>query len=98
MSHCLYRHYARNGELLYVGISRNGVGRQNQHLKNAEWWAEIGHIAIGERFATRKAAEEAEQWAIRRERPKYNVVHTKPPPLPRMRLFLPRRPRRMFKP
>jgi hypothetical protein len=70
----LYRHYSPGGDLLYVGISLNAVGRQRRHMKGAGWHNMICRILI-EPFETREQALEAEQTAIKTEFPKFNTVH-----------------------
>ena len=70
----LYRHYDPNGDLLYVGVSLDGLRRQMQHSKGSEWRVAIYQIII-EPFATREEALEAEQQAIRTEYPKYNLIY-----------------------
>lgn len=69
----LYRHYHPNGDLLYVGISRDALGRQYQHNRSAPWRAEVYKIVV-EPFETREAALEAERIAIKTEAPKYNTM------------------------
>lgn len=70
----LYRHFDRDGALLYVGISLNSIQRTMQHRQGARWFEQIARIAI-EWLPTREAAEAAERAAIKAERPKFNVVH-----------------------
>jgi hypothetical protein len=55
----LYRHYAPDGDVLYVGLT---------------WRKEIAFIAV-EPFATREEVIAAEKLAIRTELPKYNIIH-----------------------
>jgi hypothetical protein len=70
----LYRHYAPDGDLLYVGISLHALARQNKHLHYAHWRTSIYKIVI-EPFETREAALVAEGAAIKNEFPKFNTVH-----------------------
>jgi hypothetical protein len=70
----LYRHFHPNGDLLYVGISLAPLSRQDHHVKAADW-RNLIHRIIVEPFATREEALEAEQFAIRAEFPKFNIVH-----------------------
>ena len=37
----LYRHFAADGSLLYVGISLSALNRLGQHKQNAEWFDKI---------------------------------------------------------
>jgi len=71
----LYRMY-RDQELLYIGITFNFINRFNAHRKDKEWWLEVNRIET-EHFETRERALNAEQAAIRAEKPRYNVVHNK---------------------
>lgn len=70
----LYRHFANDGSLLYVGISLSWPARTKAHSHYSKWFEQIAKVEI-ERFPSRAAALEAEREAIRRERPKFNVVH-----------------------
>jgi predicted GIY-YIG superfamily endonuclease len=83
----LYRHYAEDGTLLYVGISLSWPARTKQHASGSRWFAEVARVTI-ERFPSREAALEAEREAIKREKPKFNVVHNRQRDV---------RPRRQFK-
>lgn len=68
----VYRHYDTTGALLYVGISRNLIGRQAQHMRGSSWAREIARIDI-EWHPSEGAALEAESAAIEAEAPKYNI-------------------------
>ena len=72
MTHCLYRHFDRTGNLLYVGISKCAIRRTAEHHERSKWYGEIDIIKI-ERFGTKREAEEAEIKAIKTEKPKYNI-------------------------
>jgi predicted GIY-YIG superfamily endonuclease len=70
----LYRYFAADGRLLYVGVSLDALRRAKQHYKTADWI--VGSTSVTfERYATREAALLAEAEAIRAERPVYNIVH-----------------------
>lgn len=69
----LYRHYNEMGELLYVGISLSAINRLSQH-KTSGWFIEIAKVDI-EQFETRMLALNAEETAIKKEKPKYNKIH-----------------------
>lgn len=71
----LYRHFSKDGELLYVGISRSALLRISGH-KNAEWFPS-GLFTV-ENFPSREDAETAERKAIKEEKPKYNRAHVNP--------------------
>ena len=70
----LYRLYDGAGRLLYVGITNSPRHRFGQHAATKVWW---GQVAVRELayYPNRAAVEEAERYAIRRERPLHNVVH-----------------------
>jgi hypothetical protein len=70
----LYRHFAADGTLLYVGISNNHVNRLSAHRTDSAWFPLIASITI-EHFPTRADAERAEVAAILRERPIFNRQH-----------------------
>lgn len=69
----LYRHFGRDGALLYVGISLFSVYRLAQHINGSHWADRITTISI-ERFASREAAFRAETAAIVNERPLFNIA------------------------
>ncbi len=73
----LYRHFAEDGELLYIGISVSALSRLGQHEKHAPWFDKICHVTV-EHFDTRKAALEAERNAIQAEKPTHNKHHNRP--------------------
>jgi hypothetical protein len=72
----LYRHYAANGELLYVGISLSHMTRMAAHRCKARWFQQVANITL-EHFDSFSAARKAEQEAIRAERPRYNTQHSR---------------------
>ena len=67
----LYRHFDRNGDLLYVGISLDAVQRLSQHSATQPWAGDIASVTI-EQFMTRQEALTAERRAIETEKPKHN--------------------------
>lgn len=67
----LYRHWDKDGNLLYVGISKSTMARLCQHAENAHWYERIVNVTI-ERFPTRAEAEAAERAAIKAENPLHN--------------------------
>jgi hypothetical protein len=71
---CVYRHYDRDGVLLYVGLTTKLFARQSVHLAGGKWRNEIAKIAIN-RFADMGDALKAEFEAISTEMPKYNQTH-----------------------
>lgn len=70
----LYRHFDKEGELLYVGISLSTGNRTKGHRLDSGWWDDISRIEI-EKFESRGMAEAAEVKAIQSEKPKHNVRH-----------------------
>ncbi len=70
----LYRFYDSQGKLLYVGITNNFDRRLQQHLAD-KWWAPQIARTQKELYPSRTAAQNAEQRAIRSERPRHNVAH-----------------------
>jgi len=70
MTH-LYRHYSKDGDLLYVGISTSAVARLAQHKNTSHWFREIGTITV-ENFDNRDEALAAEKFAIKKEKPLFN--------------------------
>lgn len=81
----LYRHFDRNKNLLYVGISLSAIRRLKQHYDHSKWAKEITYVTI-EDFPCRNKALEAELRAIQIENPKYNIKCRKPN-IRKMRIF-----------
>jgi len=80
----IYRHFSKDGKLIYVGTSLSAVARLSQHKNHSPWFNDIRRVEV-ETFATRKEALEAEQRAIQKEQPAWNIHHKKiipPPPTP----------------
>lgn len=75
--HVLYRFFNADGDLLYVGMTKNPGQRLAGHSSNQSWWREVANVTM-EHCDTRAALKRAERDAIRNESPKYNVVHNKP--------------------
>lgn len=71
----LYRHFDREGRLLYVGISLSTIARLSSHKNAAPWFDQIATITV-EHFPTRRLALIAELRAIRDEQPAHNVKGT----------------------
>lgn len=72
----LYRHFSRDGRLLYVGISLSWPARTKAHAKGSRWFEQVAKVEI-ERFPTREIALSAEREAITRERPAFNIMHNR---------------------
>ena len=73
----LYRHFDKEGALLYVGISLNALNRLAQHKAASGWFEDIHKVEI-ETFVNRVSALNAERTAIETEKPKWNKKHNKP--------------------
>ena len=69
----LYRLFAEDGALLYVGISKNPKTRFWGHSAEKSWWPEVARKEI-EWFASRVDAAIAEAKAVRSERPSRNLA------------------------
>ena len=70
----LYRHYDKDGQLLYVGISNVFTERTKTHRRVREWFLCVERINL-QHFHSRAEAEAAETKAIREEKPLYNKTH-----------------------
>jgi predicted GIY-YIG superfamily endonuclease/predicted DNA-binding transcriptional regulator AlpA len=70
----LYRHFTRENELLYVGVSLSPIARLSSHAKGSNWASSIASVTV-EWLSTRAAALEAEKKAIKEERPLHNIIH-----------------------
>jgi predicted GIY-YIG superfamily endonuclease len=71
----LYRFFATDGTLLYVGITADLVRRWQTHSTESGWWHLQARHSV-EWYPTRHEAEAAERKAIRAEHPVWNVKHT----------------------
>jgi predicted GIY-YIG superfamily endonuclease len=80
----LYRHYDKDDNLLYVGVSWSVIERLRRHEKSSHWFGEVDIIKL-EKYPSREASLEAERKAILAERPRYNKAHTKPSRLSELR-------------
>lgn len=72
----LYRHFSRDGALLYIGVSMTVTGRTAKHETYAPWFQQIDTIKL-EWFGSRSSAMRAEKHAIKTEKPLHNVTHNK---------------------
>lgn len=82
----LYRHYDKDDNLLYVGISLSTSRRLSEHKRGSKWFKDIETIKI-ERFDSRDTAEQAEIEAIKKEKPLHNVVYNDNKPSPMDELY-----------
>ncbi len=72
----LYRIYdgPKGKRLLYVGVTSSLPRRMSQHLRDKEWFPADGRITF-EMYDDRASVLAAEEAAITKERPLYNVQH-----------------------
>lgn len=80
----LYRFFSIDDQLLYIGITKNGQTRWDQHTSSKEWWPLVDHVTT-EHFPNRDAALDAEKAAIQNDGPLFNVVHNGEKPSKRRR-------------
>lgn len=76
----LYRHFDKDGVLLYVGISVCPVSRFKQHIGQSEWVYQVARIDV-EWITSRREALAAEDKAIDIERPIWNTRNATNPSL-----------------
>lgn len=70
--HVLYRFFAADDRLLYIGITCNPGKRFERHRGEKSWWGQIARIEM-ESHPTRQALKDAERHAIDEELPAHNV-------------------------
>ena len=70
----LYRAWNQAGELLYVGIAKEGASRWRGHAAQSDFYPHVAHLTI-EWCATRAEARARERRAIEIEHPLWNVVY-----------------------
>lgn len=68
----VYRHYAENGDLLYVGVSSRPGARHASHEKESAWYMQVASTTY-QRYSTRSEAEAEEARVIVVCRPQYNL-------------------------
>jgi predicted GIY-YIG superfamily endonuclease len=76
--HAVYRVFANDGRLLYVGCSIDVLSRVKNHEKNRPWSLEISSVSV-EWHKDRDTALVAEKAAIASELPEWNVHHRPTP-------------------
>lgn len=82
----LYRFFAQDGQLLYVGITINPAIRWHQHSKNKPDWRKVAVVRL-EHHENREDALDAERQAIQTELPLWNIQHKLSPVVaPRLRV------------
>jgi hypothetical protein len=67
----LYRYFDSEGQLLYVGVTKNQFQRQDQHSKIQPWWTDVASATFTH-YESRNAAFAAEVYAIANDLPRYN--------------------------
>ena len=70
----VYRMYAEDGELIYVGFTKRGHQRQAEHLSKKSWAWEVVETQW-EHFESENLALKREKAVIESENPKYNKVY-----------------------
>lgn len=70
----VYRHFNRDGGLIYVGLTADPTRRTYNHSRVSPWWSGIARIDWRS-FPDRFAARTHEKESIRLERPLYNLNH-----------------------
>lgn len=75
----VYRLYARDGRLLYVGMTNNPDVRFDYHALTKRWWHLVEKRNI-EWHTDRSAARRHEAAAIKTESPAHNAMHAAPGP------------------
>ena len=68
----LYRFFAEDGSLLYVGLTVNPGARLRKHKAEKPWWSTIASITI-EQHTSLEELRKAERDAIRTEKPAHNI-------------------------
>lgn len=71
----VYRHFNANGDVLYIGASKDPEGRWVAHRGNQEPWIHQAVRRVDEWHGSRAEALIAEAAAIRAERPPFNGTH-----------------------
>lgn len=71
----LYRLRAANGDLLYVGITRDWPTRMKQHAADKLWWDEVRFTEMVYIDGTRAQIEALEKAVIKTELPRFNKQH-----------------------
>lgn len=72
MSNVVYRALNAEGDILYVGVTRDPVQRFSFHEYQTPWWNLVDHVELSQEFLERRDAEDAEARAISTLRPLFN--------------------------
>ncbi len=73
----VYKLYDADGRLLYVGVTRHGYRRLNQHAKEKPWWSEVVKAEF-EHLPDTRSAFAREAVLIRTASPAYNIAQPRP--------------------
>lgn len=68
----VYRAFAENGALLYVGVTNDPDQRFYMHEWQSRFWHHVHRVEVSQEFLDRRDAEDAERKAIRDGQPSYN--------------------------
>jgi predicted GIY-YIG superfamily endonuclease len=71
-TYILYRFFAADERLLYIGMTRNPGRRLEKHSGDKSWWSDVARIDM-EHYPTVAALRDAERQAIRAEHPTHNI-------------------------
>ena len=74
----LYRHFDKEGTLLYVGMSGLSIKRLLNHKANSKWFKDIATVTI-EHYQDKNTCAVAEREAIKKELPPNNSTDGKAP-------------------
>lgn len=78
----VYRFFAADDTLLYVGVTQRFGTRWSNHARQKPWWSQVARQAVVW-YDTRAEALAVETEAIKTEGPVHNVLHMPKPPKPR---------------
>lgn len=73
-THSVYKYYDSHGILIYVGITKAGMGRNRQHNSDKVWWPFVAKQEV-EHCESREHAHEREIALIQQFRPPFNKQH-----------------------
>jgi predicted GIY-YIG superfamily endonuclease/DNA-binding XRE family transcriptional regulator len=71
----VYQILGHDGELLYVGVTDDLVGRMAGHQRAHARWLNEAATIVWQEYPTMREAKEAESWLIIDEGTKYNVIY-----------------------
>lgn len=74
ITYYLYRQYDSDGTLLYIGITKDNIKRQKEHMCSTPWAKKIARVEV-EELPSQAAALAAEKAAIVSEKPIFNIVN-----------------------